>query len=118
MIDFTLHLKWKAATACFIFILCFNLNSYAQSTTITGKVIDAKTNETLIGATVQIKGTTNGTATDINGNFKLNATTNAVLEIQSIGYATVTLPADFSGPIQHRERPILPVRYRVSKATI
>lgn len=39
--------------------------------TITGKVTDAVTNEILIGATVSIKGTTNGSTTDINGEFKL-----------------------------------------------
>jgi iron complex outermembrane recepter protein len=38
---------------------------------IRGKVIDAKTNEALIGATVSIKGTTNGAQTDVNGEFKL-----------------------------------------------
>ncbi|MGA0557776.1 TonB-dependent receptor [Larkinella sp. VNQ87] len=39
--------------------------------TITGKVVDARTNEPLIGATVTIKGTTNGAATDANGDFNL-----------------------------------------------
>lgn len=38
---------------------------------ITGKVVDAVTNEALIGATVSIKGTTNGAQTDANGEFKL-----------------------------------------------
>lgn len=38
---------------------------------ITGKVIDAVTNDPLIGATVSIKGTTNGAQTDANGEFKL-----------------------------------------------
>lgn len=39
--------------------------------TVSGKVIDARTNEILIGATVSIKGTTNGAATDANGEFAL-----------------------------------------------
>jgi iron complex outermembrane receptor protein len=39
--------------------------------TITGKVLDARSNEPLIGATVTIKGTTNGAATDANGEFSL-----------------------------------------------
>lgn len=38
---------------------------------ISGKVIDSKTNEPLIGAAVQIKGTTNGSTTDANGDFSL-----------------------------------------------
>ncbi len=39
--------------------------------TISGKIIDAITNEALIGATVSIKGTTNGATTDANGDFAL-----------------------------------------------
>jgi len=39
--------------------------------TVSGKIIDLKTNEVLIGATVAIKGTTNGTLTDVNGEFIL-----------------------------------------------
>lgn len=38
---------------------------------ISGKVIDSKTNEPLVGAAVQIKGTTNGSTTDVNGDFGL-----------------------------------------------
>ena len=39
--------------------------------TVSGKVIDARNNELLIGATVSIKGTTNGASTDANGEFSL-----------------------------------------------
>jgi iron complex outermembrane recepter protein len=39
--------------------------------TISGRVVDARTNEFLIGATVSIKGTTNGANTDANGEFAL-----------------------------------------------
>ncbi|GAB4027100.1 TonB-dependent receptor [Spirosoma koreense] len=46
-------------------------NAPVINATITGKVTDARTNENLIGATVVIKGTTNGGATDLNGEFKL-----------------------------------------------
>nr|WP_295925998.1 TonB-dependent receptor [uncultured Dyadobacter sp.] len=42
-----------------------------NNATITGKVVDAVTNEALIGATVSIKGTTNGASTDANGEFSL-----------------------------------------------
>jgi iron complex outermembrane receptor protein len=46
-------------------------NSPIVNATISGKVVDARTNEALIGATVTIKGTTNGAATDANGDFNL-----------------------------------------------
>jgi len=99
MINFDLPVKWKAAVACFLFILFFSLKSQAQNRPVTGKVIDSKTNETLIGAAVQVKGSVAGTATDADGNFKLNTITGAVLEIKSIGYTTVTVPADFTSPM-------------------
>ncbi|WP_138994998.1 TonB-dependent receptor [Larkinella sp. C7] len=46
-------------------------NTPIVNSTISGKVIDSRTNEPLIGATVSIKGTTNGSATDANGEFSL-----------------------------------------------
>lgn len=55
--------------------------------TITGRVTD-KTGETIIGANIMEKGTTNGTVTDINGNFILNVEPNAILHISYIGYLT------------------------------
>ncbi|GAB3913068.1 TonB-dependent receptor [Larkinella knui] len=46
-------------------------NTIIVNSTISGKVVDSRTNEALIGATVTIKGTTNGSATDANGDFNL-----------------------------------------------
>lgn len=49
-------------------------NLFAQSTgRIAGKVFDQKTNETLIGATVSIQGTTKGAATNVEGHYVLTA---------------------------------------------
>lgn len=57
-------------------LLFFVFQSNAQNTpiinaTLSGTVIDAVTNERLIGASVSIKGTTNGASTDANGEFRL-----------------------------------------------
>ncbi|TAH26009.1 MAG: TonB-dependent receptor [Cytophagales bacterium] len=46
-------------------------NNPEINATVSGKIIDAKTNETLIGANINIKGTTNGAVTDANGEFAL-----------------------------------------------
>ncbi len=46
-------------------------NKPVINATVSGKVIDAKTNDPLIGAAVSIKGTTNGATTDANGEFSL-----------------------------------------------
>ena len=54
---------------------------------ITGKVLDAQ-GETVIGANIVEKGTTNGTVTDVDGNFSFEVTLNAVLEVSYLGYLT------------------------------
>ncbi len=53
---------------------------------ITGTIIDAS-GVPIIGANVMVKGTTNGTITDIDGKFTLNVSAGAVLQISYIGYA-------------------------------
>lgn len=56
-----------------------------QSKRVKGTVVD-KNGEPIIGANVVVKGTTNGTITDIDGNFSLEAPGNAQLSISFIGY--------------------------------
>jgi hypothetical protein len=51
---------------------CCTFYSFSQTGKITGKIIDAKTGETLPGATAVIEGTTKGVSTDFDGNFSLN----------------------------------------------
>ena len=64
---------------------------YAQ-TQISGTVVDAA-GETIIGATVMEKGTSNGTITDFDGNFKIKVNPGTTLVITYIGYKTQELPA-------------------------
>lgn len=59
--------------------------SWAQAQNVKGKVVDGN-NEPIVGATVVVKGTTNGTATDIDGNFTVNAASDATLVVSFIGY--------------------------------
>ena len=63
---------------------------YAQE--IAGNVTDA-TGEPVIGATVMEKGTSNGTVTDFDGNFKLKVAAGKTLVFSYIGYQTQELPA-------------------------
>ena len=65
---------------------------YAQSE-VSGTVVDA-TGETVIGATIMEKGTSNGTITDFDGNFTLKVEAGKILVISYIGYQTVELPAE------------------------
>jgi len=65
--------------------LLTSLSLFAQEKTITGSVKDA-TGETLVGVNIVIEGTTVGTATDIDGNFSLRVPSNAILNVNYIGY--------------------------------
>ena len=65
---------------------------YAQSSEISGNVVDA-TGEPVIGATVMEKGTSNGTVTDFDGNFKIKVEANKTLVFTYIGFQTLELPA-------------------------
>ncbi len=61
------------------------LTSFAQQKTLTGTIID-QDKATLPGVSVMVKGTTNGTTTDVNGNFSIaNVSTDATLVISFIG---------------------------------
>ncbi len=55
--------------------------------TIKGTIVD-ETKEPIVGANVMIKGTTNGTITDMDGNFTLDVPSGALLQITYIGYAS------------------------------
>ncbi len=58
---------------------------------IDGKVVD-QNGEPLPGATVLEKGTTNGTITDVDGNFSLNVSAGAILSVSFIGYKAIEVP--------------------------
>ncbi|GET32827.1 SusC/RagA family TonB-linked outer membrane protein [Prolixibacter bellariivorans] len=65
--------------------------SFAQEMTITGKVTDASTKEPLVGVTVVIQGTTSGTTTDFDGNYRLNVAKGQNLVFSFIGYKSQTI---------------------------
>ncbi len=73
----------------FVFLLLFiGIGAAtAQNVQITGTVKD-KLGETVIGANVTVKGTTNGAITDLDGKFSLQAPPNATLVVSFIGYTT------------------------------
>lgn len=70
----------------------------AQNITITGTVTDGTMGETLIGASVIEKGTTNGTVTDYDGNFSLSVPNGAVVEFSYVGYIAKEITVSGSGP--------------------
>lgn len=62
-----------------------------QQARITGRVVDAKTGDPIIGANVVVKNSTNGSITDIDGNYAINAPVGSELVVSFIGYRTVNV---------------------------
>ena len=89
----------KSVILCVVFVVCSLLSpsqafcwdyvstqgAVPQENQLTGTVKDIN-GEPIIGATIQIKGTTTGTATDVDGHFTLAAPSGAVLEVSFVGY--------------------------------
>ena len=64
------------------------VQAVSQTGVIKGKIVDSY-GEPVIGANVKVKGTTNGTITDMDGNFTLNNVSGGTLVISFIGYKTL-----------------------------
>ncbi|MDE5773863.1 MAG: TonB-dependent receptor [Muribaculaceae bacterium] len=80
----TFHLNRKLwVTMAMVIALAFP--ALAQKITVHGTVID-EYGDPLIGATVMEKGTSNGTAADVDGNFELSVNPNATLVVSYVGY--------------------------------
>ena len=65
----------------------------AQSQTISGTVLNAEDEQPVIGASVQVKGTSKGTITDVDGKFSIDAEPGATLVVSFIGMATQEVAA-------------------------
>ena len=83
---------FKGLFAWLVAVLLSTMTMAAQSLSITGVVTDAS-QDPVIGASVLVQGTTNGTITDVDGNFQLsNVPAKGTLLISYIGYKTQVLP--------------------------
>lgn len=77
------------ALMCGLFL---TVSAFAQQVTVKGHVKDA-TGEAIIGATVRVVGQEGGTVTDYDGNFTINASQGAKLQVSYIGYQTASVEA-------------------------
>lgn len=66
----------------------FAFQAFAQDIQVSGKVSDAKDGSSLPGATVQVKGTTTGMLTDLDGKYSLKVKQGSILTFTFIGYNT------------------------------
>lgn len=85
----SMKLKWM----CLLFfsLLLSPPLLWGQNRNIKGQIVDAKSNEPLIGVNITVEGTSNGTISDVDGHFTLTATPDAVLKISYIGYREILL---------------------------
>jgi len=94
--------KWTYASRIgfLILTLFFTLHLSAQDKkTITGTILDEK-GESIIGASVSVKGTSNGTITDIDGKFSLDVTENDILTISYLGFLSQEIPVAGKSSLQ------------------
>ena len=91
-------LKWKRAFSVLLLTLIAVTGAVAQSL-VRGKVID-DTGLEVIGASILVKGTTQGTITDMDGMFSLSVPDkNAVLQVSYIGFQTLEVKVDVTKPM-------------------
>ena len=77
--------KLKFFLSC-VMLFAVGFLAYAQNINVSGKVTDAQTGESVPFASIQVKGTMTGTATDADGNYTISVPRNAILVFSSIGY--------------------------------
>jgi len=79
---------WKAYMLTMLMSFCMTV-AFAQQGAIKGKILD-ENGEAIIGANVIEKGTTNGTVTDVDGNYTVTVSNpaKAILQISFVGYTT------------------------------
>ena len=71
----------------FVFGAMFGATAQAQSLSVSGRIVD-ETNQPVMGAGIQEKGTSNGTVSDLDGRFTIATNANATLVFSSLGYVT------------------------------
>lgn len=82
---------WKLCMA--LWLACWGgTKVFSQQITVNGTVTDTQ-GEPIVGANIVVKGTTNGTITDLDGNFRLTADPEVTLVVSFVGYVTQELPA-------------------------
>ena len=80
----------RLITSAWLLMVCTII--YAQKIEVSGTVVD-QSGETIIGASILEKGTSNGTVTDLDGNFKFMANSGAKIVVSYVGYLTQELTA-------------------------
>ena len=75
------------------------LSGFAQEINITGTVTEASTNEPMPGVTVQVKRTTTGTISNVDGQYTIQAKMNDILVFSTIGMKTIERKVSSNAPL-------------------
>ncbi|MGE0076623.1 MAG: SusC/RagA family TonB-linked outer membrane protein [Bacteroidales bacterium] len=75
-------------------LITYGSFAYGQRITITGTITDATNGDPIPGVTILVKGTTQGTSTDLNGKYSIQAEINSSLVISFVGYTTQEIPVN------------------------
>src|SRR5690606_18991190 len=89
-------IKIQRVTILVIALFFFGITAFAQQQTVTGKITDATTGEALPGVNIVIMGTTTGTVSDVDGNYRLNVNNaqSDVLVFRFIGFTEQEIPVN------------------------
>ena len=85
------HLRTAALLIASLFFVALNAQ---QKISVGGTIVDADSQEPLIGVTVIEKGTANGVATDFDGNFTIKVAPKATLQLSYVGYKPLEVKVD------------------------
>ncbi|MBE9467643.1 MAG: TonB-dependent receptor [Bacteroidetes bacterium] len=95
MMQQTMKIKFIKRLALLLLFSFYIQFSYAQEKSISGRVLDFNTGESLPGANIIVKGTNNGTTSDFDGFFKFNISDDdKILLVSFIGYEIYETPID------------------------
>ena len=92
----------KRKLTMFLTLFFMGIGIISAQTQVRGTVVD-DAGEPVIGATIQIKGTSQGTVSDIDGNFSVSAPSNGTLVISFVGFATQEVPVSTNVRVVLRE---------------
>ena len=81
----------KRKLMMFLTLFFVGIGILTAQTQVRGTVVD-ESGEPVIGATIQIRGTTQGTVSDVDGNFMLSAPANGTLVVSYVGFQTQEVP--------------------------
>ncbi len=97
---------WRLAPVMLAFLLLQSVFSFAQTTQpVSGRVVSSEDNSPLPGVSIGVKGTSAGAITDAQGQFQLQAASDAVLMVSYIGFTSQEVPVNGRSNITITLRP-------------